>query len=361
MEKYRETLSVSEVEDIAVEITRDFTTESEESSIDDYEEEAAAETKVKSGTPSTRVAPSQRKSPKSYRNFLMMSEWMIDAPSDFPVKWLLTVCPIGKRVTVVSSHGQTKCYARNGSPFLRQSFPSSLPGGGRGFFKGNSILDCIYVDREQTFYVLDLILWNGVSFFGCDTDFRFYWLKTKLEDEVTVSPSFSGRKSNSLQFSANKSIGNKFTFQFKLLKRSEASKDSIVQAVQDFDKDFNSSTQVDAARIGGEKRTVLEVNAMQGNQEKVMEDLYFRSPSQDSSPDKRRVEIDGLLFFHRQGLYASGTTPLVLWLKTSMLPDVLGVTVTDHNVSHRMEVQNSSHHESKGNKKGHKTSRLFHS
>ena len=38
-------------------------------------------------------------------------------------------------------------------------------------------------------------------------------------------------------------------------------------------------------------------------------------------------QVDGLLFFHREALYISGVTPLILWLKTNMLSDMLGVKV----------------------------------
>jgi hypothetical protein len=368
LEKYRNSLSVSEIEDVAAEISHEIETSSEEYlSIGEDETfplKEKNENNVGSGYSCARLdSPvkcsqnknsSSNKSLKSYRNFLMMSEWMIDAPSDFPDKWILTVCPIGKRVTVVSSAGRTRCYSRNGDKFLSESFPSNLPGGGRFVSsKGNSIIDCIYVDRDKTFYVLDLILWNSVSFFGCDTDFRFYWLKTKFEDETLGSS--GGRKST-----GSNSIGNKFTYKFKLLKRSEASKESIVKTVEDFEKDFNDETEADEGCASPEVKNERTIeggkkngNSMQGNQEEVMEGVCSQSQNPSSQADKSasphvktsrsRVEIDGLLFFHREGLYASGTTPLVLWLKTHMLNEVLGITVDDKGIGHpAMEVDSCS-------------------
>ncbi|KAK2579357.1 hypothetical protein KPH14_008306 [Odynerus spinipes] len=37
--------------------------------------------------------------------------------------------------------------------------------------------------------------------------------------------------------------------------------------------------------------------------------------------------LDGLLFYHRDGLYTRGHTPLVTWLKTFMLPEILGISL----------------------------------
>lgn len=37
--------------------------------------------------------------------------------------------------------------------------------------------------------------------------------------------------------------------------------------------------------------------------------------------------LDGLLFYHKDGQYTKGRTPLVTWLKPFMLPEVLGVSV----------------------------------
>lgn len=37
--------------------------------------------------------------------------------------------------------------------------------------------------------------------------------------------------------------------------------------------------------------------------------------------------LDGLLFYHKDGQYTKGHTPLVTWLKPFMLPEVLGVSI----------------------------------
>lgn len=37
--------------------------------------------------------------------------------------------------------------------------------------------------------------------------------------------------------------------------------------------------------------------------------------------------LDGLLFYHRDGQYTKGRTPLVTWLKPFMLTELLGISV----------------------------------
>lgn len=62
-----------------------------------------------------------------------------------------------------------------------------------------------------------------------------------------------------------------------------------------------------------------------------------------SSP--MNIELDGLLFYHKRTHYAFGTTPLVLWLKAFMLPEILGVPVSTHHMEQRPTSYSTfSHH-----------------
>ncbi|CAG2112616.1 unnamed protein product [Medioppia subpectinata] len=119
-----------------------------------------------------------------YKNQLMLSEWLVQIPEDLTTNWFLVLCPIGKRCLVLSSKGQTRAYSRTG--YLMATFPTQLPGGNRKIAKDskhNCILDCIYSESERVYYVLDVMSWNGCHFGECDTDFRFFWLNSKLESE----------------------------------------------------------------------------------------------------------------------------------------------------------------------------------
>ncbi|CAM9115953.1 unnamed protein product, partial [Hapterophycus canaliculatus] len=63
---------------------------------------------------------------------------------------------------------------------------SNLPGGSaagrRGGSKGGGycILDCVFHELDQTFFVLDMMAWKSYPLYDCNTDFRFYWVRTKL-------------------------------------------------------------------------------------------------------------------------------------------------------------------------------------
>jgi len=39
--------------------------------------------------------------------------------------------------------------------------------------------------------------------------------------------------------------------------------------------------------------------------------------------------VDGLLFYHKEARYTPGQSPLVLWLKTYMLPEILGIPIPE--------------------------------
>ena len=78
-----------------------------------------------------------------------------------------------QRALVVAGQGTTKHFSRGGA-FINQ-FPSCLPGGcrkQRNWKNCQALLDTIYVESSRTFYVLDLMVWNDLALYDCDTMFR---------------------------------------------------------------------------------------------------------------------------------------------------------------------------------------------
>lgn len=47
------------------------------------------------------------------------------------------------------------------------------------------------------------------------------------------------------------------------------------------------------------------------------------------------VELDGILFYHKESYYTHGQTPLVGWLKPYMLQEILGTPVPEHLMQHK--------------------------
>lgn len=119
-----------------------------------------------------------------WRNQLMLSEWLVGRPEDFEQDWLMLVCPVGRRSLVVASRKTTSAYSRSGQ--CLNNFPSLLPGGSRNTHRTAEdfcILDCIHHDSTRTYYVLDIMCWRGHPVYDCETDFRMFWLQTKLAEE----------------------------------------------------------------------------------------------------------------------------------------------------------------------------------
>eukprot|EP00903_Cladosiphon_okamuranus_P016060 g14826.t1 len=128
-----------------------------------------------------------------WANQLCTPEWMLTVPTDLngagsPVGdgWYVMARPEGKRVLVISAKGET--VARQMSGAITHRFSSNLPGGSaqgrRGGSKGGGycILDCVFHELDQTFFVLDMMAWKGYPLYDCNTDFRFYWVRTKLQE-----------------------------------------------------------------------------------------------------------------------------------------------------------------------------------
>lgn len=137
---------------------------------------------------------SKLRGPEARRWFakqLMLPEWMIDVPDGLSDHWCVFARPSGKRCFVVSSDGVTVSRLRNGS--ILHHFPSALPNGARTRDRASSaqsysILDCIFHELDQTYYVIDMVCWRGYSLYDCTAEFRFFWLNSKLAETGTFDP-----------------------------------------------------------------------------------------------------------------------------------------------------------------------------
>ncbi|XP_071794822.1 snurportin-1-like [Asterias amurensis] len=233
----------------------------EEDNGDNKEEE------MESASSKTHVKRKER--PRYYRNQLMLSEWLVEVPTDLAKDWLMVLCPVGKRTFVVAAKGKTSSYSRSG--YRLSTFPSQLPGGCRKNKHNNteySLLDCIFHEASRTFYILDIMCWRGHPVYDSDTEFRFFWLHSKVADVPILTQSSS-------------------TNPFRFLPLPN----------------FPCHTSV------------------------IEETMAKPAPFQ--------ADLDGILFYHKQTHYTSGSTPLVGWLMPWMLPDMLGVPVPDSIMASR--------------------------
>ncbi|KAK2720358.1 hypothetical protein QYM36_004296 [Artemia franciscana] len=125
--------------------------------------------------------------PRFYRKFegaLMISEWLEEIPDSLEDEWIVVVCPVGQRCLVVASQGKTRAFAKSGRFLARH--PSMLPDGcinpGRSLTSRPTYIDCIYSESMETYFVLDVLMWNGLQVVDCDTEFRFSWIASHLEE-----------------------------------------------------------------------------------------------------------------------------------------------------------------------------------
>ncbi|XP_043587785.1 snurportin-1 [Bombus pyrosoma] len=195
---------------------------------------------------------------KNYANQLMMSEWMLEVPQDLVGKWIVVPCPQGKRTLLVARKGITKVYNRHGNNLGK--FHSALPGGNPSEYRGScTILDCLWIKQQKIYYILDVLAWSNQSLINCDTEFRFFWLRSKLQEIEELHKRDTYRNS------------------FPILPLPNISCDTDISL--------------------------------------ALANLSYLYP------------LDGLLFYHKDGQYTKGRTPLVTWSKTFMLPEILGISV----------------------------------
>ncbi|CAL1544975.1 unnamed protein product [Lymnaea stagnalis] len=134
---------------------------------------------------SMEVEEKYSKPGRFYKDQLMLSEWLVEVPSDFATEWITVLCPVAKRCLIVASKGTTRAYTKSG--YCMNSFPSHLPGGYRkNVEKETTILDCLFNEATQTYYILDLMCWNGHTIYDTETEFRFYWLHEKLKETQSL-------------------------------------------------------------------------------------------------------------------------------------------------------------------------------
>ncbi|KII62411.1 Snurportin-1 [Thelohanellus kitauei] len=110
---------------------------------------------------------------------LMIPETSRSLPLDFD-SWVVVVRPKGVRYLVLSHHGSTKLYDEEGKHV--KTLRTCLPGGGVFRRGGPCIIDCVYSELSNTFYIVDILSWNKQTFVGCASEERFLFVSFKISD-----------------------------------------------------------------------------------------------------------------------------------------------------------------------------------
>lgn len=214
----------------------------------------------------------------SWAKKLMSPEWMVSIPEDLFVNWICMPRPEGIRCLIISHGGITVTRRKNGN--ILHKFKSFLPGGSPDRNSSNlTILDGIFQKGNDSlahsrgaYYILDVLCWNGIDM--CDTkpNFRFWWVKERLDE---LSSFIQEQK-----------------YHFKCIK---------------------------SFQIIGPSDLI---------------DCY--STSSQASLQKHGFIQDGILFYHKDGIYHGGVSPMVLAWKDDLCSpyfiDTDGMGISDKQI-----------------------------
>lgn len=192
-----------------------------------------------------------------YKNQLMLSEWLDHEPDGFAESWLCKPAPVGHRTLIVAEKGRTASYTKSG--YRTCTFPSLLPGGHNSTKSSYTVLDGVWCEESQCFYILDLICYKSHPLTDSEAEFRFFWGTTKFSEDLA-------------------DIGE-------------------VQKKNPYPMIWLPHMTCDKAQL------TTSVNK------------------------PYPYKIDGLLFYHKQGHYSAGSSPLVGWIKPGMLKEALDLDV----------------------------------
>jgi len=191
---------------------------------------------------------------------LMEAEWLRSIPEDFEKKWQVIPCPVGKRCSLWALDGETHAYTKQG--IFLESFESALPNGHQySGCNGSTFLDGVYCENLSTYFILDALQWNNYDLRRGSAEFRLFHLNAQMADYLDSGD-----------------IHPRYRATFK--------------------------------------NFVMQLPLFPCTPKGVMRALAW------SPLPNLRMELDGILFYHHDAMYTSGTTPLVAWIKPWMAEEV---------------------------------------
>jgi hypothetical protein len=188
-------------------------------------------------------------------------------------------------------------------------FQSALPFGSKLESKAKkdcySILDCIYLESTNTYYVLDILAWKGHLYYDCETEFRFVQLttsrvyncellcliSTKLHPQNYWKTTLKSRRNFMLSWFTVFTLSdymNRFFWKFAKLEETTA---GVV----------SSNNEIKIVPLPSYECTV----------EGIKSACTFPLP------------LEGLFFYNKHTLYTFGTTPLLCSLPMQQVDAVL--------------------------------------
>lgn len=213
---------------------------------------------------------------------------------------------------VFSSGGRTVSRNRSGN-VVHRGFASLLPSG--SYLQSNkkntvTILDCIWISRIGTYYVMDCILWSDQTIGSSEAAFRMWFIRSKLAecgriDEIS--------KENKFRFVAMETMEvNTENLQFlyrggNLLNPPNYEMEQNAKGQNGKEQNQNISMEMEEDANGQSSDHQL-VQSSNPNQKQIAKRKW------------RRIQPDGLIFYHKHCCYVQRLScPLVLVWKDRTL------------------------------------------
>ncbi|KAK9832305.1 hypothetical protein WJX74_005806 [Apatococcus lobatus] len=257
-----------------------------------------------------------------YADQLMHPEWLTDVPEELSSSWYAMPRPAGKRCLVIAAEGKTISRQRNGA-VLHATFRSSLPGGSQCSHTSRDafcILDCVWDAVQETYWVMDLMCWGGHALYDCSSEFRMFWLASKLTEEAN-----SSRETNAPPQDADMHHSQAEIIPAEAANGDMEADDISAAPAAGGALDAGAAMEkwmpdTDAASAA----TGSTTTSSSSSQQPAGSRYPFRPlPAYSASPGGLKeayagvvpYERDGLLLLHKEGHYHQGPTPLALLWK----------------------------------------------
>jgi len=192
---------------------------------------------------------------------LMEADWLKTIPPNFEKDWIVVPVPNGKRSSLWCLDGETHAYTKRGQ-FLSR-FQTYLPNGFHySYDEGSTFLDCIFDEKLSTYFVIDGLQWQDQDMREWPARDRFRCINDKMDEVAAYGAELHPRVRNQI---------SQFVLQLPIFP---------------------------CTPLGLSKALA-----------------WTPLPN-------LKLTIDGILFFHNDGFYTSGRTPLVAWIKPWMAADI---------------------------------------
>ena len=188
--------------------------------------------------------------------------------------------------------GMTKAYSKAGHSVA--FFKSALPSGTHSS-RCITILDCVWNYQNRTYYVLDVLAWNNIVLLDCEVQ-----LSTILNQSLFLCLEWILIDKLTFHLIINLMFALQTEFRFYWLK---AKLDEIPEV---------------ACHTETNRYAFVAVPYIECKEEYLTE-LMSNYPMFSESSDPG---LDGILFYHKSNLYEHGSTPLVSFLYTIIVPSI---------------------------------------